>query len=110
MRADFTADGVQEGCAALIKAAIPVTCGQAMEVPEAMLKCMPFFTGDHAASIFNPGAVTSGYRRRKVKENIRWLQMKFLIIEAMRSRDPTSHTFKISGVSVFGPFEENAAT
>ena len=54
------ADGVQDGCAALIKPAIPVTCGQDMEVPEAMLKCMSFFTGVHAASIFNPGAVRSG--------------------------------------------------
>jgi len=60
MRADLMADGVQDGCAALIKPAIPVTCGQDMEVPEAMLKCMSFFTGVHAASIFNPGAVRSG--------------------------------------------------
>ena len=50
------ADGVQDGCATLIRAAIPVTCGQDMEVPDAVLKCMPFFTGVHAASIFNPEA------------------------------------------------------
>ena len=63
MRADLIADGVQDGCAA-----IPDTCGQAMEVPEARLTCMPFFTRDHAASIFNPGAVRSGYPRRKATE------------------------------------------
>jgi len=60
MRVDLMADGVQDGCATLIKVAIPVTCGQDMEVPETMLKCMPFFTGVHAASIFNRGALRSG--------------------------------------------------
>ena len=46
----------------MIKVAIPVTCGQDMEVPERMLNCNFPTAGDKAARMFNPGAVTSGYR------------------------------------------------
>jgi hypothetical protein len=46
----------------LIKVAIPVTCGQAIEVPERMLNCAFPTAGDHAARMFNPGAVISGYK------------------------------------------------
>lgn len=46
-------------------------------------------------------------QEEKKKKNIRWLQMKFLIIEVKKSN---FHTFKMSSVSVFGPFEEKAAT
>lgn len=60
MIADLIAEGDHEGYTALIKAAIPVTCGQAMEVPERMLNFIFFTAGDHAAKIFSPGAVTSG--------------------------------------------------
>lgn len=46
----------------MIKVAIPVTCGQAIEVPERMLNCSFPIAGDQAARMFNPGAVTSGYK------------------------------------------------
>lgn len=59
MMADLMADGDHEGWTALTKVAIPVTWGQAMEVPERMLNMLPA-AGDHAARIFSPGAVTSG--------------------------------------------------
>ena len=62
MMADLIADGDHEGCTALIKAAIPVTWGQAIEVPDRILNFMfPAAAGDHAARMFNPGAKTSGY-------------------------------------------------
>lgn len=67
MIADLMADGDQEGLTALIKAAIPVTCGQAMEVPERMLKCIFPTAGDHAARMLSPGAVTSGYKEQSKK-------------------------------------------
>ena len=62
MIADLIADGDHDGCTALTKATIPVTCGQAIEVPERMLKCIFSIAGDQAARIFNPGAETSGYK------------------------------------------------
>lgn len=63
MMADLIADGDHDGCTALTKATIPVTCGQAIEVPERMLKCIfSYVAGDQAARIFSPGAVISGYR------------------------------------------------
>lgn len=69
INADFTADGDQDGCTALINATIPVICGQAIEAPERMLNCIFPFTGDHAARMFNPGAVTSGYKENNQKES-----------------------------------------
>ena len=60
MMADLIADGDHEGWTALTMVAIPVTWGQAIEVPERMLYMFPA-AGDHAARIFSPGAVTSGY-------------------------------------------------
>ena len=48
----------------MIKVAIPVTCGQAIEVPERMLNCAFPTAGDHAARMFNPGAVISGYKEQ----------------------------------------------
>ena len=50
--------------------AIPVTCGQAMEVPERMLNSNFAVAGDQAASMFNPGAVTSGYKVELVNTKI----------------------------------------
>uniref|UniRef100_A0A0E0AC16 Uncharacterized protein n=1 Tax=Oryza glumipatula TaxID=40148 RepID=A0A0E0AC16_9ORYZ len=74
-------EGDHDGYAPLTRAAIPVTWGHAMEVPERMLKCLSSLEGDHAANMFNPGAAISGYRMHK-----------------------------ISGVNEFGPLEEKAAT
>jgi hypothetical protein len=62
MIADLIAEGDHDGYKLLARAAIPVTWGHAMEVPDMMLKCMPFLAGDHAAKMFNPGAATSGYK------------------------------------------------
>lgn len=67
MIADLIADGDHDGCTALIKAAIPVICGQAMEVPERMLELIFATAGDQAARIFSPGAVISGFRISGVK-------------------------------------------
>lgn len=61
MMADLMVAGDQEVCTDLIKATIPVTCGQAIEVPERMLEFMFAVAGDQAARIFSPGARTSGY-------------------------------------------------
>lgn len=61
MIADFIAEGDHEGCTALTRVAIPVTWGQAIEVPDKILNFIPAAVGDHAARMFNPGAVTSGY-------------------------------------------------
>lgn len=71
MIADFTAEGDQVGWTDLIKAAMPVTCGQDMEVPERMLNCIREIAGDHAARIFNPGAATSGFKAEEEEVNYR---------------------------------------
>jgi len=57
--ADLMAEGDHDGYTLFTRAAIPVTCGHAMEVPDRMLKCISFLAGDHAAKMFSPGAATS---------------------------------------------------
>lgn len=64
---DLIADGDQEGCTALIKIAIPVTWGQAIDVPERMLNILFCVAGDQAARMFNPGAVISGYTKTQTQ-------------------------------------------
>lgn len=59
MIADLMAEGDHDGYTLFTRAAIPVTCGHAMEVPERMLKCISFLAGDHAAKMFSPGAAMS---------------------------------------------------
>ncbi|KAJ8430894.1 hypothetical protein Cgig2_003887 [Carnegiea gigantea] len=87
MRADFMAAGLQSGCAALISAAKPLTCGHDIDVPEIMLKltCRVSISSPvgptlpvQPAKIFTPGAIKSG--------------------------------LSTSGVIGFGPLELNAAT
>lgn len=68
MMADLIAAGDHDRWTALIKAAIPVTCGQAMEVPERTLNGILAAAGDQAASMFKPGAVTSGYMSRIIRK------------------------------------------
>jgi len=77
MMADRTAEGLHEGFQALIVAATPATCGQAMEVPDTRLNDEGFrpagtsddpFVGIHDASMFTPGAATSGFRMLPVCE------------------------------------------
>ncbi|KAM0935303.1 hypothetical protein DsansV1_C29g0210401 [Dioscorea sansibarensis] len=63
--ADLIAAGDQSGWVAFNRAAMPLMCGVAMEVPEAMLKFAPMLgvgPGEigHAARIFTPGAMMSG--------------------------------------------------
>jgi hypothetical protein len=62
MIADLMAAGDQSGCELLIRAATPLTCGDAMDVPDWMLKAPgPCFTfRGHAARMFSPGASMSG--------------------------------------------------
>lgn len=60
MIADLIAAGDHNGFAALIKAASPLICGQAMEVPDTTLKFVPLAAGDQAAKMFSPGATISG--------------------------------------------------
>ena len=64
--ADLIADGDHEGCTAFIRATIPVTCGQAIEVPDRILNFNFAVAGDQAARMFNPGAATSGYKGKQV--------------------------------------------
>lgn len=68
--ADLIADGLQLGCLDFTVAAIPETCGHAMELPDIILNkgaslpsgatesSFPF----HAASMSTPGAAISGYK------------------------------------------------
>jgi hypothetical protein len=63
MIADLMAEGDHDGYTLFTRAAIPVTCGHAMEVPDRMLKCISFLAGDHAAKMFSPGAAMSGYKK-----------------------------------------------
>jgi len=70
MRADLMADGDQFGCADLIRATAPDTWGHDIDVPDWKFHFTERLSlGDnvgevsvgHAASIFTPGALTSGY-------------------------------------------------
>lgn len=70
MRADLTIEGVHLGWTDLMSAAAPVTCGQAMDVPEFILNKDGFFPsgtlpgsvlwGIVAAKMAIPGAIISG--------------------------------------------------
>jgi hypothetical protein len=106
MIADLIAEGDHDGYKLLTRAAIPVTWGHAMEVPDMMLKCMPFLAGDHAAKMFNPGAATSGYKMYT------WIRNMSIRLSPVVVFSPSlvQLTFRISGVNEFGPLEENAAT
>lgn len=68
MIADLMPEGDHDGYTLFTRAAIPVTCGHAMEVPDRTLKRIPFLAGDHAAKMFSPGAATSGFRISGVSE------------------------------------------
>lgn len=68
MIADRIAEGFHAGFFVLMVAAIPETCGQAMEVPESTLNCEGSFPAGasvlsfpiHAARMPTPGAAISG--------------------------------------------------
>src|SRR2546428_9970281 len=66
-RADFTCSGVQAGCAANRRAAEPVVCGVAIEVPENNAydgaNVPSGLIANTLDSTFTPGAVTSGLMR-----------------------------------------------
>ena len=70
MMADLIAEGDHEGCTALTKVAIPVMWGQDIEVPDIILNFIPAEAGDHAARMFNPGAVTSGYNTARNRSGL----------------------------------------
>lgn len=71
IRADLIMAGDQSGWTDLMRATTPETWGHAMEVPELKFqftdrlsygtKYVGVDLGDHAASMFTPGAATSGY-------------------------------------------------
>jgi transcription elongation factor len=75
----------------LIKVAIPVTCGQAIEVPERMLNCAFPTAGDQAARMFNPGAVISGYKGEQSESLKNIKRQKKGMEQMMRS----SNSFRI---------------
>lgn len=62
-RADLMAAGDQFWCADLMRATIPATWGQAIEVPDSSAKPLLYFvwTGGYAAKMSTPGAAMSGY-------------------------------------------------
>src|SRR5687767_2070301 len=62
MRADLIAAGDQSGCACLISAPRPATCGLDIEVPLSRSNERPL-SGDTAARMSTPGAETSGLSR-----------------------------------------------
>lgn len=64
--ADLIIDELHSGCTDLMNATAPATCGQAMEVPDVMLKNdglveVKVSSGIVAARIATPGAIMSGY-------------------------------------------------
>lgn len=73
--ADLIAEGLHEGFWDLTVAAIPETCGHAMEVPESKLKSGGSFPAGasavslpiHAARMFTPGAAISGCQKHQVR-------------------------------------------
>lgn len=62
-RADLMAAGDQFWCTDLIRAAMPATWGQDIEVPDRIEYPLLFslLTGTYAARMSTPGAATSGY-------------------------------------------------
>ncbi|XBJ24525.1 hypothetical protein VPH35_002390 [Triticum aestivum] len=71
MMADLIAAGDQSGCRLLMSAAMPLRCGVDMDVPDSTKKERPTppsensvcdSLGAHAASMFMPGPVMSGFR------------------------------------------------
>jgi hypothetical protein len=109
MIADLMAEGDHDGYTLFTRAAIPVTCGHAMEVPDRMLKCISFLAGDHAAKMFSPGAATSGYKNAHMEKKFRRISINLSPILVFPS-SLVLVTFRISGVNELGPLEENAAT
>jgi len=70
--ADLIAAGLHVGWIALRRATMPDTWGQAMEVPESMLKLMGWEReepGDQDAKILTPGAVISGCNHIQIHIN-----------------------------------------
>lgn len=108
MIADLMAEGDHDGYTLFTRAATPVTWGHAMEVPDRMLKCMLFLTGDHAAKMFRPGAATSGYKNAYMKKKPRRVSIN-LSPTLIFPGSLVLVTFRISGVNELGPLEENAA-
>ena len=68
MSADLIMEEVHLGCTDLMNAEAPVTCGQAIDVPEFMaywsgflpIKALPSMFGITAAKMATPGAIISG--------------------------------------------------
>ena len=63
--ADLIAAGDQSGWALFSKAAIPLRCGQDIDVPEIMLKGTLLelsIENGQAAKMFTPGPIMSGFR------------------------------------------------
>jgi hypothetical protein len=72
MMADLIAEGLQPGCIALRRPAMPATCGQDIEVPDSALKGIRLLSKStpvglaalvNAAIMLTPGAVISGYTK-----------------------------------------------
>uniref|UniRef100_A0A8R7U3L5 Uncharacterized protein n=1 Tax=Triticum urartu TaxID=4572 RepID=A0A8R7U3L5_TRIUA len=87
MSAERTAAGLHSGCALLSNAARPLTCGHDMDVPEMMLKLTRRVS---AARPVGPALPVHAAR--------------------MFTPGPMMSGFRISGVIMFGPRDENAAT
>jgi len=74
MIADLIAAGLQLGWSVLINPAVPATCGQDIEVPcitlyekprrVSVIKLDALANNEKAASMFTPGAVTSGWNKK----------------------------------------------
>ena len=115
--ADLIADEDHEGWTALTNAAIPVTCGQAMEVPEWMLNCNFPIAGDQA-DVKSRGCDIKLEAKRSEKNRIMlksWRRPKQVAIKFSISIKNLlifnwNCTFKTSGVRALGPFEENVVT
>ncbi|KAL0914592.1 hypothetical protein M5K25_014953 [Dendrobium thyrsiflorum] len=87
INADFIAAGLQSGCSSLRSAARPLTCGHDIDVPEMMLN------STRRESVVSPvGPMAPVHPARMLTPG------------AIKSG------FKISGVTAFGPRDENAAT
>src|SRR5262249_25160394 len=86
--ADLTSIGVQSGCLEISRAAMPVMCGVAIEVPDSASHRLPaWFSGETAATMSTPGAMMSGLPRLPV-------------LKSDGPRDENAATVGASGVAV----------
>lgn len=94
MIADLITEGLQSGFADFKRPATPETCGHDMDVPERKAygerrvssgTPVVLTSSENAASMFTPGAVTSGCKKyiyTQHNKNMQWVQV-FIILHSI---------------------------